>query len=100
MAIFGNFIFLQIVTGFDPDGGRRNTIVRMVYVLLFGLFYLTTLKYIAMHVRQDNINQALYVVPIMNAYTAFVLTYIYVFINRKQFYALLDDMEKIVHKSV
>lgn len=99
MSIFGNFIFLPIMTSFDPQGGWRNTIFRTVYTVLFGLFYLSTSIFIAMNLR-SNIGLALYDVSIINGNSAFILTYFYLVIYREQFHSLVDDMENIVHKSV
>lgn len=99
MNIFGNFIILQITAGLDPQGGRRNTIFRIIYAMLFGLFYLFTSIFITKNLR-SNIDAALYDVSIINGNTAFVLTYIYLVIYRKQFYSLLEDMEDIVQQSL
>lgn len=99
MNIFGNFIIFQRITGLDPQGGRRNTMVRIVYLVLFISFYLSTAIFVALNFHQ-NIDQALYDVTIINGNSAFALTFSYLSINRKQFYSLLADMEDILYKSV
>lgn len=99
MTIFGNFVIFQQITGFYPQGGLGNIIVRIVYSVLFMLFYLVTAIFIALNFRH-NIDQALYDVSIINGNSAFILTFFYLLMNREQFYSLLDDMQDIVDKSV
>lgn len=99
MTIFLKFIIFQKITGLDPQGGWRNTIVQIAYSLLFVSFYLLTTIFIALNFGQ-NLDQALYDVSVMNANSAFVLTYFHLLMNRDQFYSLLGELQNALHKSV
>lgn len=98
MGIFGEFIYFQKISGLDPRGAGNNANARIIYSVLFVLFYLLTSIYIAFNFRR-NIDQALSTISVMNANSGFILVYFFLLINREEYYSLLAELQDIVHES-
>lgn len=99
MIMFGKYKFVLEMCGLNPQGGRKNHMARIVYSVIFFFFTLLTSTFLALNFQRDT-DQSLSVVCILLSHMAIISTYFHLLINRKQFYALLDEMQDIVNESV
>lgn len=99
MIIFGKYKFLLRMSGLDPQGGRKNIVPRIIFLVAFILFNSSVLVLLIFKFQRD-INQALNILPILLSSGSLFATYFHLLINRAQFHSFLNEMQDIVQESV
>lgn len=100
MIILRKYKMLLQVTGLalDPHGGCKNVIARIVFSILYFLFNLLSIIFLALTFG-DNLEQTLLLMLIIFSHLAIIPSYFHMVINRKQFHSLLDELHDIVQES-
>lgn len=95
MIILEKYKWIQNAIGVDPLGGRYNIILRFLFSVLFVSFNSMVSIFFILNIH-GGIEQTSSILPAICGVMSAMLTYWHQLINRKQFYSILFDLQKIV----
>lgn len=95
MIVLEKYKWLQKAIGMDPIGERYNIILRFLFSVLFASFNSMVSIFCILNIH-GGIEQTSAILPAICGVMSAMLTYWHQLINRKQFYSILFDLQKIV----
>lgn len=98
MIVLEKYKWLQKAIGMNPLGGRNNILLRILFSLLFVSFNLMVSIFFILNIH-DGIQKTFSILPAICGVMSALLTYWHLLINRKQFYSILFELQKIVNES-
>lgn len=90
--------WLEKLIGLDRLGGLGSILLQNVYLITFMSFVSNEMAYFILNIH-GGIDRAMSVVPGFFGVLPNMLIYIFLLINRKRYYGLLDEMQDLVNES-
>lgn len=90
--------WLEKLIGLDRRGGLGSILLQNVYLMTLISFVSNEMAYFILNIH-GGLDRAMSVVPAFFGVLPNMSIYIFLLINRKRYYALLDEMQNIVNES-
>lgn len=99
LAVFEKYYFYLKLSGMDFQGGRRSEVPRITISVVFILFIILATTSVAQNTPED-MDSVLRTVTKIFANGSFAGLYFHLLGKRKQFHALLDELQDITNESM
>lgn len=98
MIILKRYRLLERLIGLGPFGGKGDMVSRTAYLLVNSSLVAMELAFIILNIH-DGIERAVSAFAPLFAAITTLACYIHLFINRRSYHSLLNEMQKIVNES-
>lgn len=98
MIIFEKYRLMEKLIGLDPLGGRRNTVIRIVYSVAFTSFILMEIFAINLNIH-DGLDRVALVVTSLFGAIPMMISYGHLLISRDHYHSISSEMQDIVNGS-